>query len=617
MNKPEKRTALLQFKMMRRVMIVFLIMAGVLLFRQRNVSYNPQDRILELLSEADFPEDSMEKTADCLYLWNSGEEASQQAWEHMTKILDEMKAGYDLADVGKGEFPLLSGYRKIILGITEYQNLGEYIFDLEEWVKTGGSMLILYPPSSDRYFALLQDKIGILETGAVGYQADGIMFLENVMIGGMEKNFGIEDAYAGALTVRLKDGCEVYMVSDDKVRNPMLWRADYGEGKFIVNNFHYFEKAYYGFFASAYSLLGDSCAWPVINGSAFYLDDFPSPVPGGVSEYVTRDYGMDIRSFYTNVWWPDTRKLTESYGIRYTGLVIEEYSDQIEPPFDRNSDVTRYRYFGNQLLDDGGEVGFHGYNHMPLVLENFDYKGQFDTYKNWKTREDMQLSVEELNAFCTEMFPDEKFQVYVPPSNILSREGREMLKEEFPGIKAIASIYFPGEFEYTQDFGIAEDGLVETPRIVSGYILGDYMQLAALSELNLHYVNSHFQHPDDVLDEDRGAALGWAELHRRLSSYVDWLYRSAPDIRNLTGTEMAAAVQRYSHLDVEQEHKTDSLELRLTGFVDEAWLLVRINDAIPVSISGGTVEEVAKDLYLLHAVNPEVLITTERKSADE
>ena len=50
---------------------------------------------------------------------------------------------------------------------------------------------------------------------------------------------------------------------------------------------------------------------------------------------------------------------------------------------------------------------------------------------------------------------------------------------------------------------------METPRIISGYIFEPDVYVAALSELNFHLVNTHFQHPDDVLDEDRGAKLGW------------------------------------------------------------------------------------------------------------
>ena len=35
----------------------------------------------------------------------------------------------------------------------------------------------------------------------------------------------------------------------------------------------------------------------MINGSVFYLDDFPSPVPGGDGTYVRRDYNTNIDRF--------------------------------------------------------------------------------------------------------------------------------------------------------------------------------------------------------------------------------------------------------------------------------------------------------------------------------
>ena len=320
---------------------------------------------------------------------------------------------------------------------------------------------------------------------------------------------------------------------------------------------------------------------------------------------------MDIKDFYTQVWWNDMYNLADRYGVRYTGLVIEAYSDQVQGPFDRNDDQRRYQYFGNMLLDQGGEIGFHGYNHMPLCLNNFNFGGQYDSYRHWNSREDMAASIRELNEFCSSLFPKEQFQVYVPPSNILSEEGRRLLAEDFPQIKAIASVYLPGGLAYEQEFEVSEDGIIETPRIISGYLLDDYMQLASMAELNFHFVNTHFQHPDDVLDEDRGAALGWPELHRRISEFMGWLYGAAPEIRNLTGTELAGAVQRYDALKVGRKQEEGSLKLTLDGFADEAWLFVRVNEGKPGKVEGGSMSQVSEGLYLLRADASQVKIELE------
>ena len=42
------------------------------------------------------------------------------------------------------------------------------------------------------------------------------------------------------------------------------------------------------------------------------------------------------------------------------------------------------------------------------------------------------------------------------PQISFREDGRRILSEDFLDIKAIASIYFPGEYEYTQDFEVAE-----------------------------------------------------------------------------------------------------------------------------------------------------------------
>lgn len=69
----------------------------------------------------------------------------------------------------------------------------------------------------------------------------------------------------------------------------------------------------------------------------------------------------------------------------------------------------------------------------------------------------------ELIRFGKEMFPGTELSVYVPPSNVLSDEGREMIVKEFPEIRTIASNYFVGDMAYTQEFEAAEDGIVEQP----------------------------------------------------------------------------------------------------------------------------------------------------------
>lgn len=563
------------------------------------------------LEMADANKNSAQKV-ECLYLWDSLDANSQILHEQMPQILQDMKVSFQETDISKEEIPSYQNFEKVIVGFGNYPQVQDEILELSDWVASGGNLLLAMVPEYSAASIWLFQQAGVRETGNSYYETPGLRLKDDLLLGGSKKDYPIEEPFESSLSVSLEKDCRISVTTNDENENPLLWQKEHKDGKIVVVNLGIYDKGYRGIYAAAYSMLGEAFAWPVINGAAYYLDDFPAPVPSGEGKYIEEDYGLSIANFYSQIWWNDVSALAEKYGIRFTGMIIEEYSDQVEGPFESITDSQRFMYFGNSLLDLNGELGYHGYNHMPLCLDGFDYQGEYDAYETWKSYEDMKESLEELERFCKGLYPNEKFQVYVPPSNILSEEARQLLAEEFPEIRAIASLYLGSGPAYEQEYEVAEDGIVETPRVISGYILDDYMRLSAMSELNLHYVSSHFQHPDDVLDDDRGASLGWEEMYRRLCEYVDWVENSASSIRYLTGTEMAGAVQRFYYVQPDQEVSEEGLTLSLSNFQDEAWFLVRFNEWQPDisegAVSGGTIEYLQGNLYLVKAEEPQVMI---------
>ena len=80
------------------------------------------------------------------------------------------------------------------------------------------------------------------------------------------------------------------------------------------------------------------------------------------------------------------KSLTQRYGLRYTGVLIERYSDKVEPPFEPGAfEPSLFRFYGSELLQSGGEIGLHGFNHMPLSPPGFPYKDE--DYKTWPSSE--------------------------------------------------------------------------------------------------------------------------------------------------------------------------------------------------------------------------------------
>lgn len=556
-----------------------------------------------------------EKATNLLVI-DSSQEGVSDAESMLDRVLLDMKVPTVTVDLAQGdEIPTLKQYQTMVIAMPNLDPLGEHVLQIMQWVKKGGGVMFAMTPEKTGYLDVIGPQIGI-ESSAYKYVVtEGITPSEDFMLGGGQ-TYMFSDPFKSSLSVALNDRAQVEAVSSNG-RTPLVWRSSVESGTAVMCNIGIYVKMVRGFYASAFSLLSSAMAYPVINSAAFYLDDFPSPVPSGNGKYIKRDYNMSISEFYSQVWWPDLVRLAERYGIRFTGVMIENYGDDTKNDPVRQTDNTQFEYYGGLLLRQNGEIGYHGYNHQPLVLPNTDYGNEY-TYVQWPNRKAIVDSLNELIAFQKTVLPAATSSVYVPPSNILSREGRQIIGEDVPQIRAIASMAFPPDssLEYVQEFGVAADGVVEAPRIVSGSMVNNsYMRLAAVSELNMHYVSTHFMHPDDLLDEDRGAKEGWETYRKGLEDYLDWLEQSAPSIRMQTGTECAAAVQRFSGLTVSMATSDDSWDLHLGNLIDQGWLMFRANNGTPGRVRGGSLTKLTGNLYLLKATSATVHI--KRKTGGE
>lgn len=604
------------------VWAVFIVMAAVLLIERAGVQYSAGQHKLGMLAANDaVPASSaiFGQKPTCLVITDSDQAGVEDVKEQFDQILLDMKIAHrdvDLALDGADAFPSLTSFDRVILLMPSLDGLGTHLSDIMSWVSAGGSLMLAMPPDNSSYLQVIASKLGIESAGYDYVKAESIVPSEDFMLGGGER-YELSDPFDSSLSVSLRETARVWAMTGD-AGAPLIWSNDCGSGRTVVCNIGIFDKVMRGFYAAAISLLGDTTAYPVINSAVFYLDDFPSPVPSGDGTYIKRDYGLSIADFYTKVWWPDLQKLAQKYGIRYTGVMIENYEDavnQIEPA--RQPDTTQFRYFGGMLLQMGGELGFHGYNHQPLALWDTDYGTLYD-YKTWKNKETLVASLNELIAFQDEVLPNAHSSVYVPPSNILSARARKLIGTDVPRIKTIASTYFEDgtDLPYVQEFGVASDGIVEQPRIVSGGMVDDsYMRLAAVSELNMHYVSTHFMHPDDLLDPDRGAKEGWEVYKGGLVDFLEWLTKSAPDLRHQTASECSGAIQRFSSVTVSVDTSADAWTLSLGNFHDEAWLMFRPNNGEPGAVTGGELTHLTGNLYLLKANDKTV--TIERKEGGD
>lgn len=552
-------------------------------------------------------EGSARSKATCLYLWDSRDEDSAVLHRQMPRILSDMRVGYREVDLGKEEAPDWEGYETVIAGFSDYQANSGLMMELVEWMGDGGQLMLPMVPESGSVLNYMSQKIGIMNSGGRRYAPASVRVVSDAFLCGDKTEYKIDFPYESALSVELTEACRVHITAgEDAV--PLLWEYGSGEGKAVVVNLGWYDQEYRGIYAAAFSLLGDYCAWPVINGSAFYIDAFPFPLSDGTNGYITEVYGerVDLYEFYVQIWWKDLMELADAYGISFTASLLEENSYDFEPPFEEAQMQNRYAYFASMLINNGGELGLYGYSRLPLILEEEAgayAEANLQTESLWGSREDMAASLKEAERFYKGLLSGQEMTVYVPPANLLSEEGLDVLHETLPQIRAVAGSYFSqGEIGGTE-FSVDGNGMIFTPRITEGSRVTENGMLASFSELNLHYVNTHSIAPSNVVNADEGAEEGWPALLEQITEYEEWLAGAAPGLRKLNGSELAAAVQRFYYLDVEARDTVEGMELRFANFQDEAWLLVRFNEWEPdlQKVTGGKLEKLQGNLYLLEA----------------
>ena len=560
-----------------------------------------------------------------LIIFNPSLKFSKAVAENVTFVLDQMSVGFTLFDITKvidyiPVLPPLRDYKTVIIALEDMIPLYPVLEQIIDWVKQGGGLLFCVTPANDVLSTYFHSEMGV-ERGTYQFtpQVHATMKTD-FLIGGMGTTIrwsdeNSPDYYREGYNFVLDPSSIAHMTSTGhKGPTPMLWEHRTGNGKIVVNNNDAMaERWSRGLVAAAYSLVEPVVAWPVINASVFFIDDFPAPIPLGYNEYIRKDYGVQNEYFFVNMWFPDMLHIADKYKIKYTGVFIESYNDIITPPFPTMEDTDRMKYFGSLFLNEGHEIGLHGYNHQSLVFENFDYMGELP-YKKWHSEEYMVEAMNNAVRLHDRLFPGNKMRTYVPPSNVLSKEARAVLKKHFPDITVISGLLLNQIFFLEDDFGIADDGLINFPRIAATYNPLDPNDTEdsfwmIINELTLHFVNSHFIHPDDVMDPERGAEIGWKKLSEQFEEFLAWLDKFP--LRNMTSQETVGAVQRFHNLTVHTVYDEKEIRLVLDGFYDEAYLLVRINDGSPRKTQGGVLTPISGTLYLLKAESPNVFIHLE------
>ncbi len=479
--------------------------------------------------------------------------------------------------------------------------------DLAGYVENGGYVFITVPPDTDDAFFRLYRKMGIRTVGSYVTE-QSIELTSNVLIG--ERGLTIDESFVTNASLLVELETDSRLLARTKSGVPLLWDHDYGKGKFMVfNGLMLSEKINRGIIAGAVSMLEPDFIYPIFNTKIMYIDDFPAPIARTIDPQIYREYKRDRVRFFKEIWWPDMLKAANNHDVEYTAVLIQSYDDQVSPPFEDpiDEDLEGLISYGREVIKSGGEIGLHGFNHQSLVTDQ-QVAGAFG-YRPWKSADHMARSIAETVDFAKRAFPGYRMVSYVPPSNVLSPEGRAALKRAWPDMAIIASLYPEDEsgHSYVQEYEIAADGILELPRITSGYFERPFDRWAEANTMTSLGIISHFIHPDDVINDERSGNKSWDDLYKEYSKLLSRWDKTYPWLRPLTSIEAGMAVERMISSAVEWHREDGKIAGTITPFKGEAYYIMRTDKRI-TSTLGCSTRLIDEDTYLVtaHKANFEI-----------
>ena len=474
---------------------------------------------------------------------------------------------------------------------------------LLRWVEAGGRLILAGGLDSAALTEPWEKLLGLVHQDAYPLLQVESMRLETALLaGGRGMEFSDDVIRCQMSQVRLRPDALVHIATADEAASPLLWEVACGGGLVLVSGADLMDsKANRGVICACVSRMSDVTVWPVINAAVYCIDDFPSAAPAGYDRNVRVQFGYTVADFYANVWWPAIREIGQKYDIPYSCFLIQCYDADTDGPFDNQNHLKTARYFAQQILEDGGEIGIHGYNHQPLVLGGYTLDEKNSGYVPWPSNSSMVASIHSLHEYAALLSPDISLQAYVPPSNVLDQNGLELLAEHFEDLRVFAGVYIGTFDQLVQEFSAQENGVVFVPRLTADMQMEDSEWWTQINALNFQFVESNYIHPDDILDEERNDGGDFTAMLAGYERMVEW--NQAHHLRAATISQAAGAVQRYSNLSVRTEASDNGVTLTLGGRIDTACLLLRLRDAErePVCAEGGRLTPIDEGLWLLEA----------------
>lgn len=544
-------------------------------------------------------EEMKKNSPDKFLILCGNEEEDNKIYENLKVIMEDMDKELIKLPINKFNGDT-SGYRDIIIN-TEYLGDFNYLPQLISYVKKGGNLVFAQRPLISDNLKSISKDIGIEEMLLdEPIDASSMYVMSNILI----KGYGLkrtEDTENSSLKVKLTKDSLVHIKADKDI--PLLWEKSLENGKVIFSNGQFLsEKGNRGLLTGVLYRTGKNFIYPIINSKVLYIDDFPAPITKNISKNIYEEYHMNDQKFFANIWWPDIVGICSKYNLKPTGYLIYNYQNATKDieNFEGEAYYESLITQGRNLFKVGGELGIHGFNHQPLRTEG--YKDDSLGYNPWKDYNSMVNAQIALNKFIHTIYPNYEVKGYVPSSNIISKEGISALKEGFPSINVISSLYVVAneDISYEQEFSKGSDGIYNFPRYSSGYDYQEFDRWMIYNGITINGVFSHFIHPDDILDPERNHGLSWESLKKDFTKLMSEVYDNFKWLKSDTISQGVDALNEYLTTKSAFSYKENSIKGSLEYSGENDYFILRTDKPVTKSI-GCSYEKIDDELYLIHS----------------
>ena len=532
-----------------------------------------------------------------LVYYSKGSEQSKRILKNVEETFKYTKEDYTVKDVS--EVVPTAEYDTFIFATNTFIGFRRETFDaIIKEVNSGKSVIFLNmtPFNPFNPFAGIKNY-----SEAVLDESKGIKFFQKLFPG--------IDSYSPSYKmvshpvlkdVVLENDVKVFAKSDENI--PLLWERKLGKGRILYSNVSFFtDKIMRGLMNQWIAYGNEWYISPVLNAKLMHIDDLPSPIPRGDKEVIQKEYGMNTRDFYRNVWIKDMIEIAKKHNLIYTGLIIIDYNNIVQKEkMKRISDLNSKDLVleGRELFSHNGELGIHGYNHNPIVFadnKNVDFKGL--NYVPWRSEEDVSAGAKEVKNYVKELFGKKvKLYTYVAPSNIGTDRGMAILKKNYPDLKTISTVFYGNvkEGSYVQEVGQnpAIPGVYNMPRFSSGFFYDTDEMWNLINAMAVYGYWTHFVHPDDVIAEDRGKDKTWKELRAEFERTISEVNALYPFLRPMKSSEMTNLYMNIEDLKIKSEKVNNEIRIGSINFRRPYEATIRVRNKKIKKMSSGTFKEI-------------------------